>query len=113
MEKVIDWAKNLNCAITVSSIDGTIIYMNDKSGKTFEKWGGLDLIGKSLNGCHNSKSQEIIKKLTDDAKTNIYTIEKSGVKKLIYQTPWYQDGIVAGLVEFSLEIPFELLHFIR
>lgn len=113
MENVIDWAKSLNCAVTVSNIDGTIIYMNEKSGKTFEKWGGLDLIGKSLNSCHKPKSQETIMKLMDNADTNAYTIEKAGVKKLIYQTPWYQDGKVAGLVELSLEIPSELPHFVR
>jgi len=113
MEKVIDWAKSLNCAVTVSDINGTIIYMNEKSGKTFEKWGGLDLIGKRLDSCHKPKSQEIIKNLMNFAETNVYTIEKEGIKKLIYQTPWYQEGKVAGLVELSLEIPFELPHFVR
>jgi len=44
---------------------------------------------------------------------NIYTIEKNGVKKLIYQSPWYQNGKYAGFVELSLEIPFEMPHFIR
>jgi hypothetical protein len=113
MEQVIDWAKNLNCAVTVSNIDGTIIYMNEKSAKTFEKWGGLDLIGKNLNDCHKSESQVTIEKLMKNAATNIYTIEKAGIKKLIYQTPWYKEGKVAGLVELSLEIPFELQHFVR
>lgn len=113
MEKIIDWAKSLNCAVTVSNIDGTIIYMNEKSGKTFEKWGGLDLIGKSLYNCHKPESKKTIEKLMNNSETNVYTIEKAGVKKLIYQTPWYKDGKVAGLVELSLEIPFELPHFIR
>ena len=45
--------------------------------------------------------------------TNAYTIEKNGVKKLIYQTPWYENGEFMGLVEFSLEIPFEMPHYIR
>jgi hypothetical protein len=44
---------------------------------------------------------------------NVYTIEKNGVKKLIFQSPWYKDGKYAGLVELSLEIPFELPHFVR
>ena len=39
--------------------------------------------------------------------------EKNGVKKLIYQTPWYENGEFMGLVEFSLEIPFEMPHYIR
>ena len=45
--------------------------------------------------------------------TNAYTIEKNGVKKLIYQTPWFDGGKFAGLIEFSMEIPRELPHFIR
>ena len=44
---------------------------------------------------------------------NVYTIEKNGVKKMIFQSPWYKDGIYAGFVELSLEIPFEMPHFIR
>ena len=113
MENILTWAKSLNCAITVSDLDGIIIYMKDKSGKTFEKWGGLDLIGKRLNDCHNPKSQETIKRLMDNLETNVYTIEKAGVKKMIYQTPWLKEGKVAGLVELSLEIPFDLPHFVR
>jgi hypothetical protein len=35
------------------------------------------------------------------------------VKKLIYQTPWMKDGAFAGLVEISLEIPFEMPHYLR
>ena len=44
---------------------------------------------------------------------NVYTIEKNGIKKLIYQSPWYVKGEFAGFVELSLEIPFEIPHFIR
>ena len=87
--------------------------MNEKSGKTFKKWGGLNLIGKSLADCHKPKSQETIKNLLNFAETHVYTIEKAGIKKLIYQTPWYSNGKVAGLVELSMEIPFEMPHFVR
>ena len=45
--------------------------------------------------------------------SNVYTIEKNGLKKLIYQSPWYQNGAYAGFIELSLEIPFELPHFVR
>jgi len=41
------------------------------------------------------------------------TFEKDGVKKLIYQCPWFEDGKYAGFVELSLEIPFEMEHFVR
>jgi hypothetical protein len=113
MENIIDWANELNCAVTICNLDGIIIYMNQKSGKTFEKWGGLSLVGKSLYDCHSQKSQETIKKLMANGETNVYTIEKAGIKKMIYQTPWHKEGKVVGMVELSLEIPFEIPHFIR
>ena len=40
-------------------------------------------------------------------------MEKAGIKKLIYQAPWRKDGKVAGVVELSMEIPFEMPHFVR
>ena len=113
MNEVLNWAKSLNCAITVSDLEGKITYMNEKSARTFEKSGGASLIGKSLFDCHNPKSIVTIKRLMDKGETNVYTIEKAGVKKLIYQAPWYDKGKVAGLVELSIETPFEMPHFIR
>jgi hypothetical protein len=35
------------------------------------------------------------------------------VRKLIYQAPWYRDGVVQGLVELSLEIPGAMPHVVR
>jgi hypothetical protein len=32
---------------------------------------------------------------------------------LIYQTPWYQDGTYAGLVELELPLPPDMPHFVR
>ena len=45
--------------------------------------------------------------------TNAYTIEKRGVRKLIYQTPWYEEGKVAGLVEYSIVLPPDMPHKVR
>lgn len=108
-----DWFNHLNCAITICDRSGKIVYINEKASKTFEKWGGKELFGKSLFDCHNKKSVEIIGKLMANGESNSYTIEKQGVKKLIYQTPWYANDEVAGLIEFSIEIPFEMPHFNR
>jgi hypothetical protein len=46
-------------------------------------------------------------------KVNCYTIEKEGIKKLIYQAPWYDNGKLSGLVELSMVIPFIMDHFVR
>lgn len=109
----IDWTKEFSAAITVCDNEGIITEMNEKSAATFKDDGGFSLIGKSLFECHSKESATQIRELIDERKTNIYTIEKNGVKKLIYQAPWYDNGDMKGLVELSLEIPFEMRHFIR
>ncbi|HOZ29331.1 MAG TPA: PAS domain-containing protein [Bacteroidales bacterium] len=105
--------KSLPFAVTACDKDGIIIYMNEKSISTFVKNAGESLIGKSLFDCHGEKSAAKIRDLLATGDTNAYTIEKNGLKKMIYQCPWYKDDKIAGLVEISLVIPFEIDHFIR
>lgn len=111
--EIIDWAREFPAAVTVCDPQGTILYMNAKSEATFQANGGANLLGKSLLDCHSNASNQKIAEMMQTRQANIYTIEKRGVKKLIYQSPWYQDGQFAGLVEISMEIPFEMPHFIR
>jgi transcriptional regulator with PAS, ATPase and Fis domain len=99
-------------AVTVCDMDATIVYMNDRACQVFEKYGGRDLIGKSLFECHKEHSCAMIKKFLETGTTNAYTIDKGGVKKLIHQSPWYKDGKIAGLVELSIEIPAEMPNFV-
>ena len=106
-----DWAKEMNCAVTVCDNDGIILYMNDKAKETFARHG--DLIGKSLIPCHNERSRAIIADLLASGGSNSYTIEKNGVRKMIYQTAWREDGEVAGLVEISMVIPGDMPHYVR
>jgi nitrogen-specific signal transduction histidine kinase len=108
-----DWIENCPASITVCDRDGTIVAMNEKAHQTFLKDGGRALIGRSLYDCHNEASNAIIRELLAEGKSNSYTIEKNGVKKFICQCPWWENGKVAGLVEWSIEIPFEMPHFIR
>lgn len=96
-------------AATVCDTNGTIIYMNHKSRSTFSG----DLIGKSLFDCHNPKSADKIREIMLTGIPNSYTIEKRGIKKLIHQSPWFEEGKMAGLIEISIEIPFEMSHFKR
>lgn len=32
---------------------------------------------------------------------------------MVYQTPWFKEGVFGGYVEFSMIIPFEMPHFVR
>ncbi len=105
-----NYFKELGLAITVSDKEGRIVAMNDKSINTFEKYGGEKLIGTSLNDCHPPHAREIINRLYETHETNAYTIEKAGQKKLIYQTPWFENGEFKGYVELSLVLPENMPH---
>ncbi|MFA6456626.1 MAG: PAS domain-containing protein [Bacteroidota bacterium] len=104
---------NINAAVTVCDSEGVIVYMNDKSQEVFKNDGGKELIGKSLFDCHPEPALSKVQELMASGRTNIYSIEKLGKKKLIYQSPWYENGINKGMVELSIELPEEMAHFIR
>ena len=110
-ETIPEWSKEMNCAVTVCDAEGNILYMNDKAKLTYAKHG--DLIGKNLMGCHSERSKGIIRRLLETGGQNAYTISKQGVRKMIYQTAWKENGTVKGLVEISMEIPEEMPHYIR
>ena len=107
------WVQEFPGAITVCDRDGIILEMNDKSAKVFEEDGGGQLIGTNLLGCHPELARIKLEELMEMQQANVYTIEKNGVKKLIYQTPWYKDGEYCGFIEMALEIPFQMPHFVR
>lgn len=50
-------------SVVICDLDHTIIYMNPAAIGRYAKRGGKELIGKSLMGCHNEKSKEIIEKV--------------------------------------------------
>jgi PAS fold. len=113
MSKEHAWIKEFPAAVTVCDAEGVILEMNDKAAKSLAKDGGYALIGKNMLDCHPDPARGKVERLMDTRLPNIYTIEKNGIKKMIYQTPWYQDGKYCGFVEFSFEIPVEIPHFIR
>lgn len=107
------WIKEFPAAVTVCDKNGIILDMNNKSAATFEKEGGFDLIGTNLYECHPAAASKKIEDLINENKINAYTIEKNGIKKFVYQAPFYEDGELKGLVEIVMEIPFEMPHFVR
>ncbi|MCI7140852.1 PAS sensor protein [Alistipes sp.] len=104
----IPWADEIDGAVTVCDTEGTVLYQNGRSIAV-----NGDVRGRSLLPCHNERSRTIIRRLLDEGGRNVYTIEKQGVRKLIYQTVWRENGEVRGLVELSLEIPETMPHYIR
>lgn len=113
MTETPDWIREFPAVITVCDKDGNIVAMNQKSIEKYTKDGGEKLIGSSLFGCHPESANAKIRAILAEERPNIYTIQKNGVKILVYQSPWYQDGKFAGLVEMLLEIPDQMPHFNR
>jgi len=108
-----DWVKEFPGAVTVCDRDGVVLEMNERSVEVFAADGGRSLVGTNVLACHPEPARSKLAKMLAAGEANVYTIEKDGVKKLIYQAPWYRDGAYAGFVELSLVVPFELPHFVR
>ena len=108
----IDYFREAPFAVTVCNQDAIILNMNEKSVKTFVK-DGKSIIGNSLFDCHPERAAQMLRGMLASHNTNAYTIEKNGIKKLIYQAPWFKKGEFAGYIELSMEIPFEMKHFVR
>jgi hypothetical protein len=107
------WAKEFPGDVTVCDVTGVILEMNDRAARSFEKQGGSSLVGTNLLDCHPEPSRTKVREMLATGKLNAYTIEKGGVRKLVYQAPWYENGQCRGLVEIVLPLPEELPHFVR
>jgi transcriptional regulator with PAS, ATPase and Fis domain len=107
------WVEEFPGAITVCDPEGIILEMNARAAESFQEDGGKQLIGSNLLNCHPEPARIKLEKIMETRQANVYTVEKKGVKKLVYQTPWYQGGQYMGFVELIVEIPFQMPHFVR
>lgn len=76
-------------AVVICDKEHKIIYMNSAACENYSKWGGADLLGKNLLECHNTKSQEMIKKIVewfqaDKSHNRIYTHYNEKQNKDVY-----------------------------
>ncbi len=108
-----DWAKDLAAAITICDKEGVITYMNEQAAVMFKNNGGYDLMGKNLAECHKQSSTDRINEIMETRIPHVYTTERKGQKKLLYQAPQIENGEVVGIVELAIEIPFDMPHHIR
>ena len=100
-----DYFEGADLAVTICAKDGTILDMNAKSRKTFLKPGREELIGQNVLDCHPEPARSLLADMLENPRTNVYTVEKEGLKKLIFQTPWYDGDTYAGFMELSLVLP--------
>ena len=109
MRNVIDWAKTMDAAVCVCDLKGIVTYMNDKGKVDY----GSDLTGKEIFTCHPEPAKTKFKALLDSGKENIYSIEKNGIKKMVYQIPLTENGVCSGCAEIVKQLPKEVPHFVR
>jgi transcriptional regulator with PAS, ATPase and Fis domain len=107
------WVQESSAAITVCDAQGIILEMNDQAAKVFQKRGGKKLVGSNLLDCHPEPARTKLKQLMEQQQTNIYTVEKNGVTRLIYQSPWYAGGKYSGFMEISFIVPSPMPHIVR
>jgi transcriptional regulator with PAS, ATPase and Fis domain len=112
-ESCLKWFEELPCSVTVCDRNYKILYMNDRAAETTADDGGRELIGKNLLDCHPPKARKKLKEVMASTQPNIYTSEKKGVKKMVFQGQWRKNGRVGGLVELYFELPGEIPNFER
>jgi PAS domain-containing protein len=107
------WWQDFPGAATICDRDGVILEMNARAREVFAADGGAALVGSNVLDCHPEPARAKLRAMLAEGRANVYTIEKRGLKKLIYQAPWFEAGAYAGFVELSLEIPAAMPHFVR
>jgi len=109
----VEWFERLPCAVTVCDRDYTILYLNARAAEVNARDGGKAMVGRNLMDCHPPEAQEKLRRVMAAGRPNVYTIEKAGVRKMIYQAPWSAEHHPGGLVEITFELPVEIPHFVR
>jgi len=108
-----DWIREFPAAVTVCDAAGLILDLNERAVETFARDGGAALIGRNVLDCHPEPSRSQLALMLAERTRHVYTIEKNGVRKLIYQAPWFEAGEYRGFVELALPLPDPLPHFVR
>jgi len=108
-----DYFEGADIAVTICAKDGTILDMNRKSRKTFLKPGREEIIGRNVLDCHPEPARSLLGDMLKNPRTNIYTVEKERLKKLIFQTPWYDGEEYAGFMELSIVLPETIPNRVR
>ena len=83
-------------AVVICDLEHRIIYMNPTAIDRYKKWGGAELLGKSLLDCHNERSREIIRKVVEWFKASkdnnlVYTFYNEKENKDVYMVALRDD----------------------
>ena len=102
MKSMIDMDR---AAVVICDLEHRMIYLNPAATRNYKKYGGADLLGRSLLDCHNENSQAIIKKVVawfaESTENNmIYTFFNKKENKDVYMVALREeDGTLIGYYE--------------
>ena len=86
---------------------------SNRTARRFAASGGHALIVSSCLDCHPEPSRSELAAMLRDARPKVYTIEKRGQRKLIFQAPWYEGGEYAGFYDMTIDLPDGMPHHVR
>jgi hypothetical protein len=107
------WVEEFPGAITVCDSAGTILELNRSAVESLRTEGGKKLIGSNLMDCHPEPARSKLKRLMKNRQTNVYTVTKGRIRKIVLQVPWYRGKKYRGFVEVSLKISGKIPNVIR
>ena len=76
-------------AVVICDLGHKIVYMNPAADERYKKWGGYELVGKSLFDCHNpaavTKIKEVVEWFSKSKENNrVYTFYNKKENKDVY-----------------------------
>ena len=108
---MLEYFNEVPYSVTICDKDGKILYMNEMAVNVLSH--GQQIIGNNLLDCHPEPARSLLADMLENPRTNVYTVEKEGVKKLIFQTPWYDGDNYAGFMELSMVLPAVIPNRVR
>lgn len=99
--------------VTICDETGIILYMNQASINLFAKDDAKQLVGTNLLDCHPEPAKSMLSDMLENPRRNSYYILKNGIRKLIHQTPMYEDETFKGFIEISIPLETNVKEFIR
>ena len=94
--------------IAFVNTDHAICFMNAAAIELYAKWGGADLIGKSVLDCHNEQSQATILEIFDEMQAGLdeRLISEKPTRRIYMRAVRDSDGKLLGYFE-RYEYPME------
>ena len=91
-------------SVVICNLKHEIIYMNPTAVASYAKYGGNELIGRSLLECHNPESREKIKQVmdwfaADESHNIVYTFHNEKQNKDVYMVALREEGKLIGYYE--------------